>query len=136
MLPTYLRLRHRAQSTIFVSTLYPENALFEMRYGEPKNTGNNIGSYVRFPLAEALKTMNLDRLNDLETMDPRPLPPWRTESFTEIENELDRESARDPAETVRSTSDIIVYSDVFGQEGHLGAVVVALDDNLEVAESK
>jgi hypothetical protein len=67
-----------------------------------------------------LKTMNLDRLNDLETIDPRPLPPWRAESFTEIEIGSDRDTARDRAETVGSISDIVVYSDASGRESHLG----------------
>jgi hypothetical protein len=80
--------------------------------------------------------MNVDRLNDLETIDPRPLPPWRADAFTEIEIEPDRETARDRAETVRSTSDIVVYSDASECGGHLGATVVALNDKLEVAESQ
>ena len=80
--------------------------------------------------------MNLERLDELETIDPRPLPPWRAESFTEIEIGSDRETARERAETVRSTSAIVVYSDASGREGHLGAAVVALDNNLEVIESQ
>lgn len=40
------------------------------------------------------------------------------------------------AETVRPKSDVIVYSDAYGWQGHLGAAVVALDDNLEVVESQ
>jgi ribonuclease HI len=83
-----------------------------------------------------MKTMNIDRLNELETIDPRPLPPWRAEAFTEIEIGPDREMARDRAETVQSTSNIVVYSDASGREGHLGAAVVALDDNLEITESQ
>ena len=37
---------------------------------------------------------------------------------------------------MRSTSDIVVYSDASGREGHLGAAVVALDNNLEIIESQ
>ncbi|CEJ62503.1 hypothetical protein PMG11_11000 [Penicillium brasilianum] len=33
-------------------------------------------------------------------------------------------------------SDIVVYSDASAREGHLGAAVVALDDNLQVVESQ
>ncbi|OGE55410.1 hypothetical protein PENARI_c004G10379 [Penicillium arizonense] len=71
-----------------------------------------------------------------QTIDPRPLLPWRTKSFTEIEIGLDRETAREQAETVGSTSAIVVYSDASGREGHLGATVVTLDKNLEVIESQ
>ncbi|KAJ5588487.1 hypothetical protein N7537_011165 [Penicillium hordei] len=62
-------------------------------------------------------------------------PRNRAESFTEIEIGSDREIARERAETTRSTSAIVVYSDTLGRKGHLGAAVVALDNNLEVIES-
>lgn len=38
---------------------------------------------------EALKTMNLDRLGELEMIDPRLLPLWQAEPFTEIEIQPD-----------------------------------------------
>ena len=107
-----------------------------MHYHEPRNVG--ITSVVRsFPTRGSLEDHGpRASLDELETIDPRPLPPWRTETFTEIEIETDRETARERAEAVRSTSDIVVYSDASGREGHLGAAVVALDDNLEVIESQ
>jgi hypothetical protein len=74
--------------------------------------------------------MDLQRLDELETIDLSPLLPWRAEPFTEIEVGSDRESAIERAETARSISDIVVYSDASGREGYLGAAVVALDDNL------
>ncbi|KAI3096011.1 hypothetical protein CBS147333_9647 [Penicillium roqueforti] len=80
--------------------------------------------------------MNLERLDELETIDPRPLPPWRAESFAEIEIGSDRETARERAETVGSRSAIVVYSDASEREGHLGAAIAVLDNNLEVIESQ
>jgi ribonuclease HI len=80
--------------------------------------------------------MNVDRLNELETIDPRPLPPWRTNAFTEIELERDREIARERADSVRNTSEIVVYSDASGRKDHLGAAIVALNDHEEVVESQ
>lgn len=69
-------------------------------------------------------------------IDPRPLPPWRSEAFVEINVEPDREIARENAETISSRSDIVVYSDASGREGHLGAAVVALDNDQRVIESR
>lgn len=53
----------------------------------------------------------------------------------EIEVGSDRETAREWAETARSISAIMVYSDALGREGHLGAAAVVLNNNLEVIES-
>jgi ribonuclease HI len=78
--------------------------------------------------------MDLKRLKELETIDPRPLPPWRADSFTEIEIETDQETARERAETARTTSEIAVYSDAAGRENHLDAAVAALDENQEITQ--
>ncbi|KAJ5593504.1 hypothetical protein N7537_010408 [Penicillium hordei] len=74
--------------------------------------------------------MNLGRLQEIEMIDPTPLPPWRKE---EIESE--RGIAIIMAEVARSTADIVVYSDASGQEGHLGAAAAVLSDSLETIDS-
>ncbi|KAJ5366120.1 reverse transcriptase [Penicillium brevicompactum] len=131
ILPTHLRLRHRAQRTIArLHTLPRDHPIWSALF-RAQNRRNNVGSYARFPLAEALKTMDVDRLNELETINPHPLPPWRPDAFTEIELEPDRETARERAVSAKNTSDIVVYSDASGREGHLGAAIVALNDNDE-----
>lgn len=89
---------------------------------------NNLGSYSRFPLAEALKTMNLERLREIKMIDPAPLPPWRPEGFSKIEIEPNREAAIEKAEATRSTSDLVIYSDASGRQGHLGAAAAAIDE--------
>lgn len=42
----------------------------------------------------------------------------------------------DRAKTARSTLDIVVYSDASGRDDRIGAAVVALNHNLEIAESQ
>lgn len=81
-----------------------------------------------------MKSIDVDRLNELETIDPRPLPSWRSVAFTESELEHDRETARERAESARNTSDIVVYSDASGREGPLEAAIVALNDDNEMME--
>ncbi|KUM55793.1 hypothetical protein ACN42_g11443 [Penicillium freii] len=136
ILPTHLRLRCQAQRTIARLHTLPRDHPIWSALPRAQSRRNNVGSYARFPLAEALKTMDVDRLNELETIDPRPLPPWRSDAFTEIELEHDREAARERAESTRNTSDIVVYSDASGREGHLGATIIALNDDDEATESQ
>ena len=136
VLPTHLRLRHRAQRTIASLHTLPRDHPIWSALSRAQKRRNNIGSYARFPLAEAMKTMNIERLNELETIDPRPLPPWRLDPFAEIEIGSDRETAAQKAETTRSTSDVVVYSDASGRQDHLGAAAVALDNNQEILEAQ
>ena len=100
ILPTHLRLRHRAQRTIARLHTLPRVHPIWSALSRAQKRRNNVGSYARFPLAEALKTMDVDRLKELETIDPRPLPPWRTNTFSEIELERDREVAQERANFV------------------------------------
>ena len=129
VLPTHLRLRHRAQTTIAKLHTLPRNHPIWDTLLRAQRRRNNIGSYARFPLAEALKTMSLERLHELEMIDPTPLPPWRAEAFSSIEIEPDRETAIEQAKTARSKSDVTVYLDASGRHGHLGAAAIGFNKN-------
>jgi hypothetical protein len=135
ILPTHLRLRQRAQNTITRLHTLPRDHPMWTALSRAQKRRDNIGSYSRFPLAEALKTMSLERLDRLETIDPRPLAPWRPDAFKEVEIEPDREIAIEKTLATRAISDIVVYSDASGHHGHLGAAVVTLDKDQEVIES-
>ncbi|KAI2955344.1 hypothetical protein CBS147323_9585 [Aspergillus niger] len=91
----------------------------------------------RFPLAETMRTMDLKRLQTLETIDPRPLAPWRAQPFVEVDIEPDREKAQARALVrQKSATSITVFSDASGKQNQLGAVAVALDCNLQVLKSR
>ncbi|CEJ55656.1 hypothetical protein PMG11_01904 [Penicillium brasilianum] len=136
ILPTHLRLRHRAQRTITRLHTLPRDHPIWSALSRAQRRRDNMRSRYRFPLAETLKTMDPSRLAALETIDPRPLPPWPTEAFAEIEVNSDRETATERAETIRATSDLIVYSDASGRKDHLGAAIVTLNESDEVIESQ
>ena len=78
--------------------------------------------------------MDLERLREIEMIDPTQLPPWRSEAFSKIEIEPDKEIAIERAEAARSTSDIVVYSDASGRQGHLDAAATTLNDSTGMAE--
>lgn len=48
-------------------------------------------------------------------------------AFTETELELDRQTAREGADSAMNTSDILVYSDASEREGHPRAAILALE---------
>ncbi|KAJ6004637.1 hypothetical protein N7540_013006 [Penicillium herquei] len=78
--------------------------------------------------------MNLERLREIEMIDPTPLPPWRPEVFSEIKIEPDREAAIEQAEVTRSISDAVIYSDASGRQGHLGAAAATIDESRQICE--
>ncbi|KAI2867039.1 hypothetical protein CBS11852_11467 [Aspergillus niger] len=135
MLPIHLRLRQRAQTTITQLHTLPRKHPIREVLLRARRRRDNVGSHARFPLAEALKTMNLERLDDLEMIDPAPQPPWRAEAFSKIDIATNREIAMEQAEAARSESDLVVYSDASGRQGHLGAAAAVLDDESVTTES-
>ncbi|OQE09663.1 hypothetical protein PENFLA_c105G04679 [Penicillium flavigenum] len=129
VLPSHLRLRYRAQTTITkLHTLPRKHPIWDTLLRAQRRR-NNIGTYARFPLTEALKTMSLERLHELEMIDPTPLTPWRTEAFWKIEIEPDREIAIERAVAARSKSDVVVYSDASERHGHLGAAAIGFNNS-------
>jgi hypothetical protein len=51
-----------------------------------------------------------------------------------IEIKPDREIAMERVKATRSKSDVVVYSDASGRQGHLGATATAPNDSLETTE--
>ena len=127
MLPTHLRLKQRAQILVArLSTLpndHPARAVVE----RAKLRSTHTATSHRFPLAETLKTMDLGRLQALETIDPKPQPPWQRPVFMEIDIDPDREKAQEKSLIRQAAPGISVYSDASGQQDNLGAAAVTLD---------
>ncbi|KAF4191613.1 hypothetical protein CNMCM8694_001642 [Aspergillus lentulus] len=83
-----------------------------------------------------MRTMDLDRLQALEKIDPTPLAPWRTPAFTEIDIEPDREKAKENASARQKAAGVTVLSNASGQQNHLGAAAVALDQDGNITQSR
>lgn len=135
-LPTHLRLKQRVQTTAPRLSTLPENHPVHGFITRAKERSVHIATGARFRLAETRRTMDPRRLQALETIDPRPLAPWRTQPFTEIEIEPDRAKAKEQARARRKSNDITVFSDASGQRNHLGAAAVSLDQHQNIIASR
>jgi hypothetical protein len=122
-----MRLKQRVQIAAARLSTLPENHPAHGVINQARARSTHIATGARFPLVETMQTMDLSRLQALETIDPRLLAPWRTQPFTEIEIEPDREKAKEKASTRQVSEGIAVFSDASGQRNYLGATAVALD---------
>ena len=82
-----------------------------------------------------MKTMQLEQLDRLESIDPKLMAPWIPPAFAEIDIKPDRKKAKDNALALHTTSDTIIYSNVLGHNNHLSAAAVVIDENKQVVES-
>ncbi|KAJ5309348.1 uncharacterized protein N7443_001809 [Penicillium atrosanguineum] len=79
----------------------------------------------------------LDRVTEAtRNQNDRPHPPatLATRDIFGIEIEPDKEIAIERAETARSASDIVVYSNASERQGHLGAAATTLNDSTGTAD--
>ncbi|EED11880.1 hypothetical protein TSTA_110590, partial [Talaromyces stipitatus ATCC 10500] len=75
VLPTNLQLKQRAQIVAACLSTLPEDHLGRTVVTQAAKRSTHIGAGPRFPLVETLRTMDLTRIQDLETIDPTPQPP-------------------------------------------------------------
>ena len=136
ILPTRLRLKKRAQNVITSLCTLPESHPIHNVVARAKRRSLNVGTSARFPLAEAMKTMDLGRLEALETINPSPLAPWAPPVFAEISIDTDREEASERAAALLDTPDMVVYSDASATGGQTGAAAVMLDQNQNITRSR
>lgn len=80
-LPTHLRLKQRAQNVIVNLCTLPRDHPIQDVVSRARRRRDNVGSQPRFPLAESMKTMRLEQLDRLETIDPKPMAPWKPPGF-------------------------------------------------------
>lgn len=136
ILPTHLRLKQRAQSVIVKLCTLPRSHPMHDVLARARRRRDNVGARCRFPLAESMKTMNVEQLDGLETIDPKPRCPWSLPAFVEIDIEPDRDKAKDEATAIAASPGIVVYSDASGRNNQLGAATVQMNENQEIVESQ
>lgn len=89
MLPTHLQLKQRAQMVIARLSKLPESHLIHSIITRARIRSKHKNPDPRFPLAETMKTMHMERLGRLEIIGPKPLAPWSPPAFAEIEVDSD-----------------------------------------------
>jgi hypothetical protein len=83
-----------------------------------------------------MKTVDLEQAQYLETIDRKPLKPWREPVFDKIDIENDREMAIQKVATLMNTPETVIFSDVSAKESNLGVAVVVLDQHNNVQKSQ
>ena len=134
MLPTHLQLKQHTQLVTARLSMLPKEHPAHRVMEHAKIHSNHIRTWSQFPLAEALRTMDLAQLQALKTIDPHPQPPWQTPAFVEINIEPDQDKAKAKASARQKDTSITVFSDASGQHNHLGAAVVALDQSQNITQ--
>jgi ribonuclease HI len=83
-----------------------------------------------------MKTMKVEQLDGLETIDPTPITPWESPPFIEIDIEPERDKANEKATALLASPRAVIYSDASGKKGLLGAAAVTVDREQTVADSR
>ena len=78
--------------------------------------------------------MDLDYARNLETIDSRPLAPWR-ESIFEAIDIGDKKGAKQKIIELMSVPKMVVFSDASGKKSNLGAAAVVLDRQNNIKRS-
>lgn len=95
-LPTCLQLKQRAQIVFARLSTLPEHHPIHGVVIQARIRSTYVKASPQFPV-ENKRTMDLARLQSLETIDPRPLTPWGTPAFIGIDIEPDREKPKKKA---------------------------------------
>ena len=93
-LSTRLRLKKCAQLVAASRSTVPEYHPIHDVMARERTRSTDLGHHCYFPLAKILRIMDLHRLQALETIDPKPLAPWREQTLAEIEIEPNQEKAK------------------------------------------
>ncbi|EGD99960.1 hypothetical protein TESG_08624 [Trichophyton tonsurans CBS 112818] len=138
VLPTRLRLKQRAQNVVARLYTLPSNHPVQDVLARSRRRSRHVGTGPRLPMAETMKTMDLERLELLETIDPNPPAPWDPPIFETITIESDPVKAMEEADRLRTEAAELIYSDASAQKDKIGAAAVILDrqGNVEVSRKR
>lgn len=70
--------------------------------------------------------MDMEQIQAVEKIDPRPLEPWRQSVFKDINIEIDRDTASQKADMLITTPEAVIYTDTSAKQSTLGAAAVML----------
>ncbi|KAI3043038.1 hypothetical protein CBS147353_11848 [Aspergillus niger] len=136
VLPTHLRLKQRVQEVIVKLCTLPRSHPVHDVLSRARRRRDNVGARCRFPLAESMKTMKLEQLDGLETIDLTLMTLWEATPFVETDIESDRDKAQEKATALLASPSAVIYTDTSGKKGILGAAAVIVDRGQAVAETR
>lgn len=127
--PTRLRLKQRAQQVVLDLYTLPKGHPAREILDRAERRVAAKGTTPRCNLMQTLKTMDISKLRMLETIDRKPLKPWRVSDFQQISFARDKEDAeRRLSEGARRPS-TFVFTDASSRQSKVGAAAVMLDEH-------
>lgn len=123
ILPTHLRLKRRAQEVIARLCSLPQDHPLAKVVDRTKRRVK-VKQGLKFPLAEVMKTLDIGKLEALETIDPRPTAPWLELPLQQVEIIQDRDQALAKAEDLGRDNQATIFTDASAKDGMLGAGIV------------
>jgi ribonuclease HI len=124
VLPTHLRLKQRGQDVVVQLCTFPPTHPITKVMDRAKKRVNRKGTHHKFPLAETIKTMDIRKMEFLETIDPTPLEPWRQPILDGIRIEQDRDQALEAVAEMVERRENVIFTDASAKKSNLGAAVV------------
>ncbi len=136
LLPTHLRLAQRAKDVVTNLMSLPETHPIAHLLSRAIKLRSLSKHTARTPIQRAVKTLNEDQLEAMESINTCPSPPWQESPFTRIYADTDPRTAMEEVSKVMRDPTNAIYTDASAKDGYLGAAVVMLDTNDSVCRAR
>jgi ribonuclease HI len=136
LLLTHLRLAQRAKDVLTKLLTLPRAHPIMQTLNRAIKSRLYPKHEARTPIQRAVKTLNEDQLEAMESIDTCPSPPWQEPPFARICAEMDLRTVREEVSKVMRDPTTVIYTDASAKEGNLGAAVIMLDTNDTISRAR
>ena len=92
-------------------------------------------TYAKFPLAEAIKTLDPEATKNLERINPKPLESWRLPVFKAINIKQDIEKATQKIINLINSPEIVIFIGIIERKANLKTATAIIDQHNKIIRS-